>query len=78
MSDLEFLIVAIVFSGWGYLMAKVLDYCRELSYRQREQEARRASFMAARRVTLHPAHMARIQELAELEDLRDYIRRDDA
>ena len=78
MSDLEFLIVAIVFSGWGYLMAKVFDYCRELSYRQREQEARKASYMAARRVTLHPAHMARIQELAELEDLRDYIRRDDA
>ena len=78
MSDLEFLIVAIVFSAYGYCAAKVLDKCRNLRQRQREQEARKASYMAARRVTLHPAHMARIQELAELDDLRDYIRRDDA
>ena len=78
MTDVEFAILAGVFSAYGYLCARVLDYCRDLRERQRRDEARKASYMAARRVTLHPAHMARIQELAELDDLRDYIRRDDA
>jgi len=78
MSDTEFTIIAIAFSAYGYLAARVLDYCRDLRERQRRDEARKASYMAARRVTLHPAHLARIQDLAELDDLRDYIRRGDA
>jgi len=79
MTDLEFTIVAAVFTSYGYLCARVLDYCRNVRDRQRQQEALKAAYMAAsRRSKLHPSHMARIQELAELDDLRDYIRGTDA
>lgn len=78
MSDPEFLAICIAFSTAGYLFARLMDAIRAQEARQAAQEARRRAFMAAHRPTLHPSRMARIQDLAELDDLRDYIRSDDA
>lgn len=78
MSDVEFLIVTIGAAGYGYAMARAVDALRRLSERQRQREASRRAFLDAHRPRLHPGDMTRIQELAELEDLRDYIRGNDA
>ena len=77
MSDTEFTIICIAFMAAGYLSARLLDAARAAEARQAAQEARRRAFLDARRPTLHPSRMARIQDLAELDDLRDYIRSDD-
>lgn len=78
MTDTEFLAVSLGFMAIGYLSARLMDAVRAQEARQNAQEARRRAFMDAHRPTLHPSRMAEIQDLAELEDLRDYIRRDDA
>lgn len=77
MTDFEFLTIAAGFIVIGYLFARLVDAVRAKEAHHRRQEARRAAYMAARKPTLHPSRMAAIQELAELDDLRDYIRRDD-
>ena len=78
MSDTEFFLVCSLCMAAGYLSARLMDAVRAAEARQNAQEARRRAFLDARRPTLHPSRMAQIQDLAELDDLRDYIRRDDA
>lgn len=77
MTDIEFLAIVALSAVGGYLSARLMDAIRAAEARQTAQEARRRAFMAAHRPTLHPSRMARIQDLAELDDLRDYIRSDD-
>lgn len=78
MSDIEFLIVTVAAAAYGYGVARALDALRRHSERQEQHEASRRAFIDAHRPRLHPGQMTRIQELAELDDLRDYIRGTDA
>lgn len=78
MSDIEFLIVTLGFFSFGYVFARIIDIVREMSERQREAEQRRQAFIEARRPRFHPSELMTIQERAELDDLRDYIRSKDA
>lgn len=78
MSDIEFLTVTIAFFAAGYGFARLSDILRDMSERQQQEQRRRQQFIESRRPRFHPSELMTIQERAELDDLRDYIRSTDA
>lgn len=78
MSDTAFLSVALFFTALGYTFAKLQTELRKMSERQQREQAARQAFIDAHRPRFHPNELVNIQERAELDDLRDYIRRGDA
>ncbi len=78
MSDLAFLIICLAFTALGYGIARAADAARRMDEREHERQRRQQAFRAQRRPAFHPTELANIQDRAELDDLRDYIRRGDA
>lgn len=78
MSDIEFLSVCLLFTAIGYAFAKLQNQLRQMSERQQREQRQRQAFIETRRPRFHPSELMTIQERAELDDLRDYIRGTDA
>lgn len=72
MSDAAFLAICLTFTALGYIMAKVLDKCRDIRDRQEHHRQQVAAYLRERRTFIS------IQERAELDDLRDYAGRRNA
>ena len=62
----------------GYATARLIDTLKRAAEREQSRLERQQTYLEHRRPIFHPSELLNIQERAELDDLRDYIRSKDA
>ena len=78
MSELTLLTICTASALSGYLAARYIDALKRAAEREQSRLERQRTYLEHHRPIFHPSELLNIQERAELDDLRDYIRRNDA